>query len=123
MNGYSYERGVAVKEYQEEFDMLKELELEFIHEMAEFFKIFGDSTRIRILQALLEGEKNVGDLAEALEMTQSAVSHQLRVLRQNDLVKYRKEGKVVFYSLDDEHVENVMQQGMAHLRHKRGYHE
>lgn len=123
MSGYSYERGVALKEHQEEFDMLKELELEFIHEMAEFFKIFGDSTRIRILQALLEGEKNVGDLAEALEMTQSAVSHQLRVLRQNDLVKYRKEGKVVFYSLDDEHVENVMQQGMAHLRHKRGYHE
>ena len=123
MNGYSYERGAAVKESQEEFDMLKELELEFIYEMAEFFKVFGDSTRIRILQALLEGEKNVGDLAEALEMTQSAVSHQLRVLRQNDLVKYRKEGKVVFYSLDDEHVENVMQQGMAHLRHKRGYHE
>ena len=123
MNEYSYERGVAMKEYQEEFDMLKELELEFIHEMAEFFKIFGDSTRIRILQALLDGEKNVGDLADALEMTQSAVSHQLRVLRQNDLVKYRKEGKVVFYSLDDEHVENVMQQGMAHLRHKRGYHE
>ena len=56
-------------------------------------------------------------------MTQSAVSHQLRVLRQNDLVKYRKEGKVVFYSLDDEHVEEVLQQGMAHLRHKRGYHE
>ena len=123
MNGYSYERGAAMKEYQEEFDMLKELELEFIHEMAEFFKVFGDSTRIRILQVLLEGEKNVGDLADALEMTQSAVSHQLRVLRQNDLVKYRKEGKVVFYSLDDEHVENVMQQGMAHLRHKRGYHE
>jgi len=107
----------------EEFDMEKELELEFIHEMAEFFKIFGDGTRIRILQTLLEGEKNVGDLAEVLEMSQSAVSHQLRVLRQNDLVKYRKEGKVVFYSLDDEHVENVLQQGMAHLRHKRGYHE
>lgn len=107
----------------EEFDMEKELEMEFIHEMAEFFKIFGDGTRIRILQTLLEGEKNVGDLAEALEMSQSAVSHQLRVLRQNDLVKYRKEGKVVFYSLDDEHVENVLQQGMAHLRHKRGYQE
>ena len=109
--------------HQEEFDMEKELEMEFIHEMAEFFKIFGDGTRIRILQTLLEGEKNVGDLAEALEMSQSAVSHQLRVLRQNDLVKYRKEGKVVFYSLDDEHVENVLQQGMAHVRHKRGYHE
>ena len=108
---------------QEEFDMEKELQMEFIQEMAEFFKIFGDGTRIRVLQTLMEGEKNVGDLAEALEMSQSAVSHQLRVLRQNDLVKYRKEGKVVFYSLHDEHVENVLQQGMAHLRHKRGYHE
>ncbi|MBR4114262.1 MAG: helix-turn-helix transcriptional regulator [Anaerotignum sp.] len=125
MNGHSYERGEDMKEHllSEEFDMEKELEMEFIHEMAEFFKIFGDGTRIRILQTLLEGEKNVGELAEALEMSQSAVSHQLRVLRQNDLVKYRKEGKVVFYSLDDEHVENVLQQGMAHLRHKRGYHE
>ena len=112
-----------MNEHQEEFDMEKELEMEFIHEMAEFFKIFGDGTRIRILQTLLEGEKNVGDLAEVLEMSQSAVSHQLRVLRQNDLVKYRKEGKVVFYSLDDEHVEEVLQQGKAHLRHKRGYHE
>ena len=112
-----------MQDCQEEFDMLKELELEFIHEMAEFFKIFGDTTRIRILQVLLEGEKNVGELADALEMTQSAISHQLRVLRQNDLVKYRREGKTVFYSLDDEHVENVMHQGMAHLRHKRGYHE
>ena len=108
---------------QEEFDMEKELQMEFVQEMAEFFKIFGDGTRIRVLQTLMEGEKNVGDLAEALEMSQSAVSHQLRVLRQNGLVKYRKEGKVVFYSLDDEHVENVLQQGMAHLRHKRGYHE
>lgn len=114
-----------MKEYrmQEEFDMEKELQMEFVQEMAEFFKIFGDGTRIRVLQTLMEGEKNVGDLAEELEMSQSAVSHQLRVLRQNDLVKYRKEGKVVFYSLDDEHVENVLQQGMAHLRHKRGYHE
>ena len=112
-----------MNEHQEEFDMEKELEMEFIHEMAEFFKMFGDGTRIRILQTLLEGEKNVGDLAEVLEMSQSAVSHQLRVLRQNDLVKYRKEGKVVFYSLDDEHVEEVLQQGMAHLRHKRGYYE
>lgn len=114
-----------MKEYrmQEEFDMEKELQMEFVQEMAEFFKIFGDGTRIRVLQTLMEGEKNVGDLAEVLEMSQSAVSHQLRVLRQNGLVKYRKEGKVVFYSLDDEHVENVLQQGMAHLRHKRGYHE
>ena len=92
-------------------------------ELAEFFKIFGDATRIRILQTLLEGERNVGDLADVLEMSQSAVSHQLRVLRQNDLVKYRKEGKTVFYSLDDEHIRMVLEQGMTHLRHKRGYHE
>lgn len=108
---------------QEEFDMEKELQMEFIQEMADFFKVFGDATRIRILQILLGGEKNVGDLAEALEMSQSAVSHQLRVLRQNDMVKYRKEGKVVFYSLDDEHIQVVLEQGMNHLRHKRGYHE
>ena len=107
---------------QEEFDMEKELQ-EFIQELAEFFKIFGDATRIRILQTLLEGERNVGDLADVLEMSQSAVSHQLRVLRQNDLVKYRKEGKTVFYSLDDEHIRMVLEQGMTHLRHKRGYHE
>ncbi|WP_277119486.1 ArsR/SmtB family transcription factor [Anaerotignum faecicola] len=98
---------------QEEFDMEKELQQEFIQELAEFFKIFGDATRIRI----------VGDLADVLEMSQSAVSHQLRVLRQNDLVKYRKEGKTVFYSLDDEHIRMVLEQGMTHLRHKRGYHE
>ena len=108
---------------QEEFDMEKELQQEFIQELEEFFKIFGDATRIRILQTLLEGERNVGDLADVLEMSQSAVSHQLRVLRQNDLVKYRKEGKTVFYSLDDEHIRMVLEQGMTHLRHKRGYHE
>ena len=108
---------------QEEFDMEKELQQEVIQELAEFFKIFGDATRIRILQTLLEGERNVGDLADVLEMSQSAVSHQLRVLRQNDLVKYRKEGKSVFYSLDDEHIRMVLEQGMTHLRHKRGYHE
>ncbi|MBR4016160.1 MAG: helix-turn-helix transcriptional regulator [Anaerotignum sp.] len=108
---------------QEEFDIELELENEFIQELAEFFKIFGDGTRIRILQLLLDGEENVGDMAEELGMSQSAVSHQLRVLRQNDLVKYRKEGKAVFYSLDDEHVRTVLEQGMSHIRHKRGYQE
>lgn len=108
---------------QEEFDIELELEKEFIQELAEFFKIFGDGTRIRILQLLLDGEENVGDMAEELGMSQSAVSHQLRVLRQNDLVKYRKEGKAVFYSLDDEHVRTVLEQGMSHIRHKRGYQE
>lgn len=110
-------------EAREEFDVEQELENEFLLELAEFFKIFGDGTRIRILQLLLAGEKNVGELAEALDMSQSAVSHQLRILRQNDLVKYRKEGKTVFYSLDDEHVRVVLEQGMTHIRHKRGYQE
>ncbi|MPN55138.1 Transcriptional repressor SmtB [bioreactor metagenome] len=63
----------------------------------------------------------VGDIADRLDMTQSAVSHQLRVLRQNDLVKYRKEGKTVYYSLDDSHVENVLRQGIEHIKHKKGY--
>ncbi len=110
-------------EAREEFDIEQELENEFLLELADFFKIFGDGTRIRILQLLLAWEKNVGELAEALDMSQSAVSHQLRILRQNDLVKYRKEGKTVFYSLDDEHVRVVLEQGMTHIRHKRGYQE
>ena len=108
---------------EEAFDVLAELEKEFLLDLAEFFKVFGDGTRIRILQLLLTGEKNVSELAEGLDMTQSAISHQMRVLRQNDLVKYRKEGKAVFYSLDDEHVKEVLEQGMSHVRHKRGYHE
>lgn len=105
----------------EKLDMEKELENDFIHDVADFFKVFGDSTRVKILQRLLKGELCVGDLAQSMEMTQSAVSHQLRVLRQNCLVKYRKEGKTVFYSLDDSHVKAVLEQGMHHIRHKRGY--
>ena len=108
---------------QEEFDMEKELQQEFIQELAEFFKIFGDATRIRILQTLLEGERNVGDLADVLEMSQSAVSHQLRVLRQNDLVKYRKEGKTVFYALDDSHVHDIIGQGLEHVCEERSGNE
>ncbi len=93
---------------------------ELIYDIADFFKIFGDSTRIKILYALLNREMCVGDLVEALDMNQSAISHQLRVLRQNDLVKFRKEGKAVIYSLDDEHVTLLLQQGMCHIIHKKG---
>ena len=93
----------------------------FTQDLAEFFKVFGDATRIRILRLLLQGEKNVGELAEAMDMTQSAISHQLRVLRQNALVKYRKEGKTVYYSLDDGHVRTVLEQGAVHICHKFGY--
>ncbi|MCQ4936210.1 MULTISPECIES: ArsR/SmtB family transcription factor [Anaerotignum] len=103
--------------------VLDEIEQDYLRDVAEFFKVFGDVTRIRLLQSLLAGEKNVGELADCLEMSQSAVSHQLRVLRQNLLVKYRKEGKTVFYSLDDEHVQTILEQGMTHIQHKRGYTE
>ncbi|HIT86980.1 MAG TPA: helix-turn-helix transcriptional regulator [Candidatus Coprocola pullicola] len=105
----------------DEVDMEKELQNDFIHDVADFFKVFGDSTRIRLLRLLLEKEMCVGDIAQHLQMNQSAVSHQLRVLRQNDLVKYRKEGKTVYYSLDDEHIKTVLEQGMCHICHKKGY--
>ena len=99
----------------------KEFEKEFIQDVADFFKVFGDSTRLRLLCLLLQKELCVSEIAENLEMTQSAVSHQFRVLRQSNLVKYRKEGKTVYYSLDDDHVKTVLEQGMEHIRHKKGY--
>ena len=88
---------------------------ELLYDLAELFKVFGDSTRIKILYALFETELCVCDIAQALGMTQTAVSHQLRVLKANKLVKFRKEGKNVFYSLDDDHVRRVIDQGMEHL--------
>lgn len=83
--------------------------------LAELFKVFGDSTRIRILFVLFEAEVCVCDLARALNMTQSAVSHQLRILKQSRLVKNRREGKSVFYSLADDHVRTVIAQGREHI--------
>ena len=77
----------------------------------------GDLTRIRILSALVQSEMCVCDLASLLEMTQSAISHQLRVLRQAHLVNYRKEGKVVYYSLDDDHIKMLYDQGLVHVLH------
>lgn len=93
----------------------------FLYDVADFFKVFGDVTRIKLLLWLLDGELCVTELAEKLQMSQSAVSHQLRVLRQNGLVCHRKEGKTVFYALDDRHVELVLCQGMSHIKHKKGY--
>lgn len=84
-------------------------------DLAELFKVFGDSTRIRILFVLFEAEVCVCDLAQALGMTQSAVSHQLRILKQNRLVKSRREGKSVFYSLSDSHVYAIIAQGLEHV--------
>ncbi len=86
-----------------------------LYDLAELFKIFGDSTRIRILFVLFEAEVCVCDLAEALNMTQSAISHQLRILKQSRLVKSRREGKSVFYSLADDHVRTIIAQGQEHI--------
>ena len=88
---------------------------ESLYDLAELFKVFGDSTRIRILYALFEAEMCVGDIALLLGMSQTAVSHQLRVLKINKLVKGCKEGKIVFYSLADEHVRRIIDQGMEHI--------
>ncbi len=87
-----------------------------LYDLAELFKIFGDSTRIRILFVLFEAEVCVCDLAQVLNMTQSAISHQLKILRQSKLVKSRREGKSVFYSLADEHVRTIIAQGSEHIR-------
>ena len=84
-------------------------------DLAELFKVFGDSTRIRILFVLFEAEVCVCDLAKALNMTQSAISHQLRILKQNKLVKSRRDGKSIFYSLADEHVRTIIDQGREHI--------
>ena len=88
---------------------------ETLYDLAELFKIFGDSTRVKILYALLEGELCVCDIAKLMEVTQSAVSHQLRVLTGSKLVKFRREGKTVYYSLADEHVIRILSQGMEHI--------
>ena len=88
---------------------------EALYDLAELFKVFGDSTRIKILYALFEAEMCVGDIAQLLGMSQTAVSHQLRVLRVNKLVKGRKDGKVVFYALADDHVRTIIGQGMEHV--------
>lgn len=88
---------------------------ESLNDLAELFKAFGDPTRIRILFVLFEAEVCVCDLAEALNMTQSAVSHQLKVLKQLKLVKNRREGKSIFYSLADDHVRTIIAQGMDHV--------
>lgn len=84
--------------------------------LAELFKVFGDPTRIRILYALSAGELCVCDIASVLNMSQSAISHQLRVLKQISLVKFRREGKTVYYSLADSHVETILKQGLEHVQ-------
>lgn len=86
-----------------------------LRELADFYKVFGDATRIRILYVLLQHEVCVCDLAEILGMTQSAISHQLRVLKQMKLVKNRRDGKTIYYSLSDNHIQTIISQGMEHI--------
>ena len=88
---------------------------ELLYDVAELFKVFGDSTRIRIICALFDQEMCVYDLAACLDMTQSAISHQLRILKANKLVKNRREGKMMYYSLDDEHVKLIFEAGYRHI--------
>ena len=94
-------------------------EEEVVHDLSDFFKILGDTTRMKILSALFQEEMCVCDIAYLLKMTQSAISHQLRVLKQGRFVKYRKEGKVVYYSREDEHIKHIVEQGMTHILEKR----
>lgn len=88
---------------------------EELADLAEFFRVFGDTTRIRILYVLMCSEVCVCDIANLLGMTQSAISHQLRVLKQMDLVKNRREGKTIFYSLADGHIKSILSQGLEHI--------
>lgn len=88
---------------------------EEIYYLSEFYKVFGDSTRIKILYILLDQELCVNDIAQELSMTSSSISHQLRVLKQHRLVKFRRDGKTIYYSLADQHVVNILSQGLEHI--------
>ena len=100
----------VVKKVKEHIPAEREL-----NDLAEFFKVFGDVTRLKLLSVLFHSEMCVCDIAQLLGMTQSAISHQLQVLKKSKLVKYRREGKTVFYSLADSHVRAILGQGMEHV--------
>ena len=129
MNMYSYNKKEAIKDELcqeacvnvENVDTvkLKMAPADQLFDLANLFKALGDNTRIRILNALQNSELCVCDLVDILGMTQSAISHQLRVLRTSKIVKYRKEGKNVFYSLDDNHVSQLMIDGLEHVNEGR----
>ena len=92
---------------------------EYLYDLAELFKVFGDSTRIRILYALFESELCVGDMAQLLGISQSAVSHQLKILKDAKLVRFRRDGKIIFYMLDDDHVRTMLSMGMEKKKKKK----
>lgn len=88
---------------------------EVLYDLSELYKVFGDSTRIKILYVLFESEMCVQDISNVLSMTQSAISHQLRVLKNSKLVRYRRDGKTILYSLADSHVRSILDQGLEHI--------
>lgn len=109
-NNYIHVKGDVIKQIDEKMPPEEELQ-----DLAEFFKVFGDATRLKILYVLLCSEMCVYDIAAVLGMSQSAISHQLRVLKQQDLVKHRREGKTIFYSLADAHIVTILSQGLDHI--------
>ena len=132
MNIITYEQmikrkkgGFQVAEQKSEFlaaheDLVEQVlqnqpEDEYLYDLAELFRVFGDSTRIKILYALFESELCVSDIAQILNLKQSAVSHQLRILKDAKLVKFKRSGKSIFYSLDDDHVRTILSMGMDHV--------
>lgn len=90
-------------------------DIEVLFDLADLFKVFGDSTRLRIMVTISENEMSVLNIAETLNMEQSTISHQLRVLRQNKLVRVRRDGKQIYYSLDDDHVKKIIEMGLDHV--------
>lgn len=94
---------------------MKNIDEDIIYNLAELFKVFGDSTRIRILLLLSQKEANVNEIANDLNMNQSAISHQLKNLKQSNLIKSRRDGQAIYYSLDDDHVYKIIEMGMAHV--------
>ena len=128
MNSYSYNQMKRGKKVEENFvecnilheDTVKKVKQKmpedgFIYDLAELFKVFADSTRMKIIYALLEEELCVCDIANIVGTTQSAISHQLRLLKQSKLVKFRREGKIIFYSLDDDHIAQIVKKGSEHI--------
>lgn len=109
-NNYIYVKEDVLREIDEKMPPEEELQ-----DLAEFFKVFGDATRLKILYVLLCSEMCVYDISTVLGMSQSAISHQLRVLKQLDLVKNRREGKTIFYSLADAHIVTILNQGLDHI--------
>lgn len=123
MNKYSYERSDKMnncmcntihKDLVEDINK-KLCEEDKLIDMADFFKIFGDSTRLKIINVLLHSRMCVCDIASCIDMSHSAVSHQLRVLKQFKMVKYKKEGKTVYYELDDDHISKIFKEGFNHV--------